>query len=64
MSYVAHANPSKVLFSIEYSLITLVLVLEKEMRQRIIRFLTIAKIIPLKLCLKQWCWLLAKVGRI
>ena len=28
------------------------------------RILAILEIIPLKLCLKQWCWLLTKLGRI
>lgn len=28
------------------------------------RFLTVLEIIPLKVCPGQWCWLLAKAGKI
>jgi len=36
----------------------------KQVRRLIIRLLTFLEIIPLKLCLKQWCWLLEKFGKI
>jgi len=36
----------------------------KQVRRLIIRLLTFLEIIPLKLCLKQWCWLLGKFGKI
>ena len=36
----------------------------KQVRRLIIRLLTFLEIIPLKLCLKQWCWLLEKLGKI
>jgi len=36
----------------------------KQVRRLIIRRLTFLEIIPLKLCLKQWCWLLEKFGKI
>ena len=36
----------------------------EQVRRLIIRLLTFLEIIPLKLCLKQWCWLLEKFGKI
>jgi len=36
----------------------------KQVRRLIIRRLTFLEIVPLKLCLKQWCWLLEKLGKI
>jgi len=36
----------------------------KQVTRLIIRLLTFLEIIPLKLCLKQWCWLLEKFGKI
>lgn len=33
-------------------------------RRLIIRLLTFLEIIPLKLCLRQWCWVLEKFGKI
>ena len=38
--------------------------IRKEAVRRLIRLLTFLEIIPLKLCLKQWCWLLEKFGKI
>ena len=32
--------------------------------RRIIKILTFLEIIPLKLCLQQWVWLLHKLGKI
>jgi len=37
---------------------------EEKLKRKIIRLLTILEIIPLKLFLTQWCWVLHKLGRI
>ena len=34
------------------------------LKKKAIRFLTVAEIIPLKLCPRLWVWLLVKLGRI
>lgn len=36
----------------------------RRLKRIAIRFLTVAEIIPLKLCPRLWAWLLVKLGRI